>query len=527
MFLLLPLQHEGLTVRRFPLVTLSIFLACGAIWAWTLKVESRVDLERRAIAREAAEILAVQPDLNPSESLILALSSDGAARWTLQKSTIPNLRPSEEATLRLERLEEQLQVVNRTDVRARLSYGAPTRSQPLRALTSIFTHGSWAHLLFNLWFLWVSGIALEDRLGRVVFSFLYLSAGLFAAWMHSVMSPVPSIGASGAIAGCMGLFAVLLPLERIRMGFGGLLPFPIELFGSRGLGVTIWRLPPIALGFITFFAPAIVLSGLWIVGELIEEFFGSGSSGVARWAHIGGYVYGAFAGLVLRLSGLNERLQGRVQKLSYHARDLAELRGECQQLGPGQEPLAMKLLSALRELRARKDSDFIGIEELMSALCTHLPTKESIVVLSQLLRERLSQRMEAFSVYERARGLNLHTKLPAGLRLRLAQSLDESQGPHVLAILQELTSALPSSAMSIQAWLAQAEVLLRPEFGPDGVGARACLERAEKELAWAPELEPTWTELMLRIQELHLGTPTADFDLIPTSGKRPTDTCGK
>jgi len=140
--------------------------------------------------------------------------------------------------------------------------------------TSIFLHGGWMHLIGNMWFLWVFGDNIEDELGHRDFLLFYVGTGLLASLAHYLLnptSPVPAIGASGAISGVMGAYLVRFPRARVT------------------------TLVPIVIIFTTVELPAAVMLAYWFA---IQFFSGAASigaegGGVAWWAHIGGFVAGA------------------------------------------------------------------------------------------------------------------------------------------------------------------------------------------------------------------------------------------
>jgi membrane associated rhomboid family serine protease len=140
-------------------------------------------------------------------------------------------------------------------------------------LTSMFLHGGWLHLVGNLWYLWIFGDNVEDRLGHLRFLLFYLAAGLAAAAVHVLSGPaahVPTIGASGAVAGVLGAYLVLYPRARVLT----LLPlFPF---------------------FQVVALPAVLLLGLWLLFQFVSGTLSLGSTGggVAWWAHVGGFVFG-------------------------------------------------------------------------------------------------------------------------------------------------------------------------------------------------------------------------------------------
>ena len=159
----------------------------------------------------------------------------------------------------------------------------------LTPLTSMFLHGSWMHLIGNMLYLWVFGNNIEDSMGRVRFLVFYLVCGIAAAAAHVVVapsSPVPTVGASGAISGIMGAYLILYPTIRVRM----FIP-PFFVFRIRAWLVLLWWIM------------WQVLSGLPELSTMRPEV----SSGVAFWAHIGGFV----AGMLLVKVFENPRLVAR------------------------------------------------------------------------------------------------------------------------------------------------------------------------------------------------------------------------
>ncbi|MBC7896082.1 MAG: rhomboid family intramembrane serine protease [Cytophagaceae bacterium] len=159
-------------------------------------------------------------------------------------------------------------------------------------ITSMFLHGSWAHLLGNCLFLWVFGNNVEDSMGRVRFLSFYVVCGLVAAGAHiafSPASPIPTVGASGAISGVLGAYLLLYPRVRVKV----LIPIIIIPWIVH---VRAWVV------LLMWFAWQ-VLSGIEMLGQLRSEV----SGGVAVWAHVGGFV----AGLLLIRLFVNRDLVAR------------------------------------------------------------------------------------------------------------------------------------------------------------------------------------------------------------------------
>jgi membrane associated rhomboid family serine protease len=145
--------------------------------------------------------------------------------------------------------------------------------QTSNILTSMFLHGSWMHLIGNMWFLWLFGNNIEDSMTRPRFVAFYLLCGLAAALLQVVFDPdsiVPMVGASGAISGVMGAYLVLYP--RVR----------------------VFTFLPLGFFFTSVALPAWFMLVYWAVIQLVGGFtsVGSEEGGVAFWAHVGGFVAG-------------------------------------------------------------------------------------------------------------------------------------------------------------------------------------------------------------------------------------------
>ncbi len=165
---------------------------------------------------------------------------------------------------------------------------------PEGTITGMFLHASWLHILGNMLFLWIFGNNVEDSMGRVRFVVFYVAAGFAAAlaqtfvtihYAGTAAASIPNVGASGAIAGVLGAYFVLLPHARVVTLLFGFLPLPIS---------------------------AVFFLGLWFLFQLWQ---GGGSlthpnsgGGVAFFAHVGGFVFGALA---VRVFAIRQPLKPR------------------------------------------------------------------------------------------------------------------------------------------------------------------------------------------------------------------------
>jgi membrane associated rhomboid family serine protease len=224
----IPLRDANPT-RRFPILTIVLIAACVVAFAWELGVEASGGEE--ALGRLFLEYGAVPARLTTA-----------------------------------------------------LDAGDLLSGAALSVVTSMFLHGGWLHLIGNMLYLWIFGNNIEDRFGRLGFLVFYLAGGVAAVVAQVAVdptSPIPLVGASGAIAATLGAYLVLFPRARV-----------------------------LALVFLGFFyqlleIPAVIVLGFWFVLQLIEGFGSLGASsalgGVAFFAHIGGFVAGAVVGWLVRV----------------------------------------------------------------------------------------------------------------------------------------------------------------------------------------------------------------------------------
>jgi membrane associated rhomboid family serine protease len=158
----------------------------------------------------------------------------------------------------------------------------------LTLISSQFLHGGFMHLAGNMLFLWIFGNNIEDRLGHFKFLFFYLACGVLAGltqWFFGQTSQIPSLGASGAIAGVMGAYILRFPQAIVK------------------------TVVPLGIFPLVFNIPAIFYLGIWFLQQALyglatlpsQTNVGLQSGGVAYWAHAGGFVFGAILGPLLGL----------------------------------------------------------------------------------------------------------------------------------------------------------------------------------------------------------------------------------
>ncbi len=166
-------------------------------------------------------------------------------------------------------------------------------------VTSMFMHGGWFHIIGNMWFLAVFGDNVEDALGSLRFILFYLLCGVAAAALQVVTDPggvVPMVGASGAIGGVMGAYAVLFPRAPVHV---------LVFFGFF---------------FTRFVVPAVLMLGYWFIIQLLGGIpaLAGATGGIAFWAHVGGFLAGVVLCKVLsnpeRVAAIRDR-RGRTGRM--------------------------------------------------------------------------------------------------------------------------------------------------------------------------------------------------------------------
>ena len=156
---------------------------------------------------------------------------------------------------------------------------------PLTIFTAMFMHGGWLHLLSNMLYLWIFGDNIEDKLGHIKYLIFYIMCGITATLVHgfiNINSRIPTLGASGAIAGVLGAYMFLFPKTRIKT----------LLF--------------LRIFFQIIRIPAVIILGYWILIQILSAYAEYGSktgAGIAWFAHIGGFVAGLVLIVVMKKRG--------------------------------------------------------------------------------------------------------------------------------------------------------------------------------------------------------------------------------
>jgi rhomboid family protein len=170
-------------------------------------------------------------------------------------------------------------------------------------LTNTFMHGGWLHLIFNMWFLWIFGPAMEGRFGRTGFAVLYVAGAVVASTADAMSSPtstIPVLGASGAIAAVIAAYVVIYPSARV------------VTLAPLGFIPLLFRLPAILFGLVWF--------GLQVIQGTSQLAAPTLAAGVAWWAHIGGFAFGALFAFVANGFKVGASISAASTSVSYGKR---------------------------------------------------------------------------------------------------------------------------------------------------------------------------------------------------------------
>jgi membrane associated rhomboid family serine protease len=294
MFIVIPVAHEQQKVQRLPWITFAL-IAINVI-AYLIISPGRDDNQREVNQKydQLVKFYTEHAYLEFPDSMRQFLTQNESDRVDAMKESAEkplDFDAVEDEQAKLDEMaDDVVSLLNQDPFR---KYGfVPTDPHFANLFICMFMHSGFFHLFGNMLFLFLAGCAIEDAWGRPLFLVFYLVSGLIATGAHQVIYPhsaSPLVGASGAIAGVMGAFLIRLATTRIRFLY------------------VIWFL---FLGIRTgsFYAPAYIVLPLWLAQQFLIATLDDGSGGgVAVWAHIGGFIFGAAVAFVIKLTKFEEK----------------------------------------------------------------------------------------------------------------------------------------------------------------------------------------------------------------------------
>jgi membrane associated rhomboid family serine protease len=273
--MLIPIKHENMTARRWPVVTLALIAINVVVFLFTMTAMDDEAPELGEVKSHILILAALHPELKmqPEEQrLVDGFKQSHPEQWKHVQSPYRDIIDAYDAKIKMtedtSKLQEEMDSLNtqfvnlsKTSITEQYAF-VPANPTAISYLTANFLHGGWLHIIGNMWFLWLAGFVLEDVWGRWLYPVFYLLAGAVALQFYAWTNPgsiTPTLGASGAVAALMGAFLVRFPKMKIEMAW-------LFMFRLR-----------------RFKAPAYWLLPLWLLSEIFYgSLFGS-SSGVAHW----------------------------------------------------------------------------------------------------------------------------------------------------------------------------------------------------------------------------------------------------
>jgi membrane associated rhomboid family serine protease len=449
--MLIPIKHENMQTRRWPVITIALIVINTIVFLLSF---TTLDNETPQLGEVKSHILilaALHPELKmqpESQRLVDGFKQSHASQWKQVQNPYRDVINAYDAKIKMmedtsklqdemDSLNEQLVKLASTSISEQYAF-VPAHPNPISYLTANFLHGGWLHLIGNMWFLWLAGFVLEDVWGRWLYSVFYLIAGVAALQFYAWTNPgsiTPTLGASGAVAALMGAFLVRFPQMKIEMGW----LFMFRLY--RFKAAAYWLLP------------------LWL---FVEIFYGSlfgSNSGVAHWAHVGGFLFGAVGALAIQHSGLEHKANKAIEeKLEWKAD--AEIEQATGMMEHGQLADALALLN---EYVAAKPNSLDAWSLIRQIYTRQNDTKRYLEVTARICALHLKAREVEAAFQDFAEFIDSGGgKLPADTWLELGKGAESLQKfERALAEYLRLAESYPTDRQALTAQLNAARLCLK------------------------------------------------------------------
>jgi len=447
--MLIPIGHERMSARRLPIITLALIIINVVAFLLTHDTIEKQSSELGEVKMHMLILAATHPELtmpDDAQQFVNTFHEHNEKVWARLQDSNRDVIDAWDARMRMvvEPSVEQEEMDSLTSQYSQMAKIAlteqyafiPAERKPITFITANFLHGGWLHLIGNMWFLWLAGFILEDAWGRTIYTVVYFLAGAAALQFHFWMNPgsfTATLGASGAVAALMGAFLVRFPTLKINMAW--LLSFRLIRFKAAAY----WLLP------------------MWLASEVFSGALFGQSSGVAHWAHVGGFAFGAVISLLLKATGIEHKLDEAVEsKVSLSGdKELLEI-GETLQTNVGEA-----LVKLQEYVKAHPDSidAYLLLQQAYSKQGDMPAYQQSVLKLGGL-HLKLHDTDAALQDYEdfaKSGG----KEIPAALWLDLARAI-ESKGDFERAVLEyaKLAAANPTARQSLVAQINAARVCL-------------------------------------------------------------------
>jgi membrane associated rhomboid family serine protease len=449
--MLIPIKHENMTARRWPVVTLSLIAINVVVFLFTMTAMDSQAPELGEVKGHILILAALHPELKmqpESERLVEGFKRSHPQQWKQIQSPYRDVIDPYDAKLKMmedtsklqsemDSLNEQFVKLSSTSITEQYAF-VPANPKPISYLTANFLHGGWFHIIGNMWFLWLAGFVLEDVWGRWLYSVFYLVAGAAALQFYAWTNPgsiTPTLGASGAVAALMGAFLVRFPKMKIEMAW--LFMFRLRRFKAAAY----WLLPA------------------WLLTEIFYGSLMGSSGGVAHWAHVGGFLFGAAAALGIQHSGLEHKANKAIEEKVEWKTD-ADIEKANEMMEHGQladaigllknytatKPNSLDAWNLLRQIYYRQNDTNSYLEASIKTCSLRLKAHE------------IEAAFQDYAEFADAGG----GKMPAGVWLELCKGAEEKQDfERAFSEYQQLAAAYPADRQALTAQLSSARLCLK------------------------------------------------------------------
>lgn len=460
--LLLPIKHENMATRRWPVVTLALIAINTLVFLFTTFAAPDNSEQLKETRADILILAAMHPELKmqPQEQqLVDGFRKKAPTTWKEIQNPNREVINAYDAQVRLMEDPEKLQAemdrlgteyaqLKSSSITEQYAF-VPAHPSVISYLTANFLHGGWLHLIGNLWFLWLAGFVLEDAWGRWLYSAFYLIAGAAALQIHSWANPgslTPILGASGAVAALMGAFLVRFPKMKI------------EMLWVLWLSITRLIRTGNPFRYVRFKASAYWLLPLWLA---MEVFYGAlfHDDGIAHWAHVGGFAFGAVVALAIQHSGLEHKANKAIEEEIGWTND-PELEQASTLVDQGQLDEALQLLTnfvavkpnsfdawaLLRQIHTRQGNTKAILDATIKTCSLHLKAHE------------IEAAFQDYAEFIDSGG----GKMPAMTWLELCKGAEEMQEfERALSEYLDLAKAYPAERQALTAQLSAARLCLK------------------------------------------------------------------
>ncbi len=475
----IPIKHENMAARRWPVITLSLIAINTVIFLFTTFATTDTSAERLELSADIILLAAEHPELkmqSDERHIVDVFQKSKPTIWkqvqnpnreaiNAYDAKIRQMTDPDQLQAEMDRLDKEYAQLKASSIVEQYGF-VPAHPQLSSYLTANFLHGGWEHLIGNMWFLWLAGFVLEDVWGRPLYAAFYLISGIAALQMHAwtnAGSTIPTVGASGAVAALMGAVLVRFPKMKIEMVW--VLWFSIIKFLRTGNPFRHLR----------FKASAYWLLPLWLGQEI---FFGSlsGNDGVAHWAHVGGFAFGALAALAIQHSGIEHKANKAIEEELAWTND-TEVEQASQMMEQGQLAEAQTLLTG----HVAKKPNSLDAWALLRQICQRQADTKGYLDATvrtcslHLGAHEVEAAFQDYAEYVDGGG----GKMPASTWLELCKGAEEiHEYDRAFSEYQELAQAYPSERQSLTAQLSAARLCVKKLHRPQD--ALAIYEAASK-----------------------------------------------